>query len=402
MREFRPRPPVRRFVAPRRVLELELPRRRSGREAAPMSAAGTETRARRTVSFVFFYLIRSAGVLLLAWLAWRARVVIVTVLASVLVAVTLAPLVDRLARPEWLGLGKRPRRSIAAFAVFVALIVFLFFAGRFILTPFFRDLKDLIATLSSEVKHWEAYYKRIQDWLSGLPPEVRSLVTARDFGALSATVVKFLQRFVVTGAHWIQYVIELVIIPILAFYFIVEDRAIRREWIGLIPRRYRREALVISGQAARIMRNYIGTNLVLCVIAAIIVYTGLRLLGVPYALSLGILAGITRFVPVIGPILGGIPIVIVAAAVSPGVGVAVLVFFALMHLFESKVLLPKFVGSSLDISGALVLIALLLGYEYGGLIGVFVAAPLAALARVLILRNNQRRDRARLAAVRPA
>jgi predicted PurR-regulated permease PerM len=366
-----------------------------------MSATGTETRARRTVSLVFSYIVRTAAFVLLAWLAWRARVVIVTVLASVLVAVTLAPFVDRLAQPEWLGLAKRTRRSFAAFVVFVVLVVFLFFAGKFILTPFFRDLKDLIATISSEVKHWEAYYKKIQDWVAGLPPEVRGLVTARDFGALSATVVKYLQRFVVTGAHWIQYVVELIVIPILAFYFIVEDRAIRREWVGLIPRRYRREALVISGQAARIMRNYIGANLVLCIIAAIIVYTGLRLLGVPYALSLGILAGITRFVPVIGPILGGIPILIVAMAVSPGVGIAVLTFFVLMHLFESKVLLPKLVGSSLDISGALVLIALLLGYEYGGLVGVFVAAPLAALARVLILRSNERRRRLRRAAAGP-
>jgi len=156
------------------------------------------------------------------------------------------------------------------------------------------------------------------------------------------------------------------------------------------------------------MRTYIIAQLWLCVIAGVVVYIGLSLIHMPYALVLGLLAGFTRAIPIIGPILGGIPIVLLAAVLPPehGGGIAlalkVLVFFSALHLFESKLLMPKFIGHRIHLHAAVVIIVLLIGAEFFGLLGMFLAAPLAAIGRVLIghyvIRPRRLADRARTSA----
>jgi predicted PurR-regulated permease PerM len=110
---------------------------------------------------------------------------------------------------------------------------------------------------------------------------------------------------------------------------------------------------------------------------------GLWLIGVKYALTLGVLAGITRAIPILGPILGGIPIVLVASLQSVENGIGVLIFFCLMHLIESKIIMPKLLGERMHLHPAIILIVLLIGSEFFGLLGMFLAAPVAALLKVL-------------------
>lgn len=183
---------------------------------------------------------------------------------------------------------------------------------------------------------------------------------------------------------------DLILIPVLAFYFVLDGRALRNELLALVPRRRFRETLTLMRESSGIMRTYIIAQLWLCVVAGVVVYLGLSLIHMPYALILGLLAGLTRAIPIIGPILGGIPIVLLAAVLPPehGGGLAlalkVLVFFSALHLFESKLLMPKFIGHRINLHAAVVIIVLLIGAEFFGLLGMFLAAPLAAIGRILI------------------
>jgi predicted PurR-regulated permease PerM len=109
-----------------------------------------------------------------------------------------------------------------------------------------------------------------------------------------------------------------------------------------------------------------------------------------YALILGIFAGITRAIPVIGPLLGGIPVVLLSFVYgaqnnNPMLWVWVLIFFTTLHLVESKFVMPKFLGHRLHLHAAVIIIALLIGGEFFGLMGMFLAAPVAALLRVLVM-----------------
>jgi predicted PurR-regulated permease PerM len=177
--------------------------------------------------------------------------------------------------------------------------------------------------------------------------------------------------------------VELVTIPVLAFYFVLDSRTLKREFLYLVPRKRSRETLLILREAASILQAYAIAQIILCIIAGVVVGAGLWLIGVKYALTLGVLAGITRAIPILGPILGGIPIVLVASLQSVENGIGVLIFFCMMHLIESKIIMPKLLGERMHLHPAIILIVLLIGSEFFGLLGMFLAAPVAALLKVL-------------------
>ena len=126
---------------------------------------------------------------------------------------------------------------------------------------------------------------------------------------------------------------------------------------------------------------------VLLMIAAIVVGVGLAALGVPYPVSLGVLAGLTRAIPIIGPIIGGIPIVLLALVTKGfGVAVGVLIFFSILNFVESKFIMPLLIGDSLSLHPVIIIVVLPIGEEFAGLLGMFFAAPVAALLRVILQR----------------
>jgi predicted PurR-regulated permease PerM len=104
----------------------------------------------------------------------------------------------------------------------------------------------------------------------------------------------------------------------------------------------------------------------------------------PYVAVLSILSGVTRAVPIVGPIVAGIVIVLLATIQSPILGLYMLIFFAGLHFVESKFIMPKLIGHRMELHPALVIIVLLIGAEFFGLLGMFLAAPVAAIIRTLI------------------
>jgi len=135
------------------------------------------------------------------------------------------------------------------------------------------------------------------------------------------------------------------------------------------------------------MYSFVVGQAILCAIAGVVVGLGLWMLNVKYPLTLGLLAGLTRAIPIIGPIIGGIPI-IGLALVTRGLAVslAVLAFFTILHFVESKFVMPYLIGDRMKLHPVVIIVVLLIGQEFGGLLGMFFAAPFAALLRVIIRR----------------
>lgn len=197
----------------------------------------------------------------------------------------------------------------------------------------------------------------------------------------------------VLSAHWMGWfsqigiLIELILVPVLVFYFLADGPSIRQEMKIVFPPSWHARAARLFDDFDRVLDSYIRGQVLMCIIAWVLVTLGLLALGVPHAFTLGLLAGVTRAVPIIGPLLGAIPIALVCLLATQSLQITglVLVGFTLMHFLESKVLLPKVIGHEVDLHPVSVIIALLLGMEFFGFIGVFLAVPVAALGKVLLL-----------------
>jgi len=369
----------REYRRPGRVSELE-----RGRKPAPPAIHPMLPRPRAVFSLIWGVLIRFLLIGCVGYLAYRGRFVWITVLVSSLIALILYPAVNYLSRPPLWGLARPARRTLATLVLFLFLALALYWAYYLVVAPFLADTSSLYGSLERAVMGWKGLVETVRVVFYRLPEAAQDAIRGLDLSNITNGVPRFLTGVVETSAQWIVVIVDLVLIPVLAFYFIVEARGLKREFLALVPLRWRRDAVSIGRSTGRILRDYTIANLILCLLAGAVVYIALRLLHVPYALSLALLAGLTRFIPVIGPILGGIPIVLLSLTQGYSVGVATLVFFVILHLVESKFLLPKLIGDRLHMHGAVVLVALLLGGEFAGIPGMFIAAPTAALLRVLL------------------
>ncbi len=170
----------------------------------------------------------------------------------------------------------------------------------------------------------------------------------------------------------------------LAFYFTLDSRVLKREFVALVPRSRTREALAVLHEINSVMRSYVIGQIILCVIAGVVVGLFLKLLDMQYVLILSVFAGVTRAVPVIGPIVSGAAIVLLGVIKSPLIGLYLLVFFSLLHFAESKFIMPKLIGHRMQLHPAIIIVALLIGAEFFGILGMFMAAPVTAIVRVFV------------------
>ena len=183
------------------------------------------------------------------------------------------------------------------------------------------------------------------------------------------------------------FIVEVLLIPVLAFYFLAEGREIRREARLFVPRSWRAPMARMANHLDFVLDGYVRGQAWMCVIAWFLTTVTLAILGVPHAITLGLIAGITRAIPVIGPILGAIPLIIVCFISTKSVQTTAILGFAftMMHFLESKVLLPKIVGHHVDLHPVSVILALLVGLEFFGFIGVFLAVPIAAVIKIMLV-----------------
>jgi predicted PurR-regulated permease PerM len=192
----------------------------------------------------------------------------------------------------------------------------------------------------------------------------------------------------------VGFIVELLLLPVLVFYFLSDGPAIRREATLLMPQEWRPKASRMAAHLDRVLDGYIRGQVWMCVIAWIAVTIGLLILRVPHAWTLGLIAGLTRAIPVVGPLLGGIPLVLVCLVTTRSLPITMtlLTGFIMLHFLESKVLLPKIIGHEVDLHPVSVIIVLLLGLEFFGFLGVFLAVPVAAVLKIVLAEWHDNRS----------
>jgi predicted PurR-regulated permease PerM len=125
-------------------------------------------------------------------------------------------------------------------------------------------------------------------------------------------------------------------------------------------------------------------QLILMLLVGSITYTGLRLLGIPYALPLAILAGLLEIVPYFGPIIAAIPAVIIGFSISPIIGIATTALAFLIQQLENYLIVPKIMEKSVGVSPIIILLALTIGFKIAGPMGALISVPVFITLQVFV------------------
>jgi len=172
-----------------------------------------------------------------------------------------------------------------------------------------------------------------------------------------------------------------VLVPILAFLFLVNGPKIGATLQRMLARRPTERGIVED--LHHVVGRYIRALLLLSVIAFLAYAVFLTVVGVPYGLLLAAVAGLLEFVPVFGPLLATVVILVVASLTGFAHLLWIVVFIAAYRVFQDYVLGPRLMGAEAGVHPILVLFGLLAGEELAGVAGIFVSVPVLAAAMIV-------------------
>jgi predicted PurR-regulated permease PerM len=175
-----------------------------------------------------------------------------------------------------------------------------------------------------------------------------------------------------------------------AIYLLVDVRKVKAAFLRTVPSHYRHDARDLWEAFGDSLSRYLGGLVFVVMIQGVLAAVALYLLGVRYAILLGVWVSLTAIIPYLGAFLGGIPAVIVALVFgsphfesSPTTAILTIVAYVLIQQLEGNFLTPRIQGQALQVHPIIVLLAVIAGGEVAGLAGVIFAVPALAVFRVL-------------------
>jgi len=208
-----------------------------------------------------------------------------------------------------------------------------------------------------------------------------------------------LRGIIALGQHFVSAVIKgfawFILTFMVAAYLLIDVDRVMAFLRSLVPPQYRLTFDELLHEIDRGLSGIIRGQLIICVVNATLTTVGLLLFRVKYAILLGMLAGTMSFIPVFGSILSSVPIVAVALASGPkgfslSTGLGMLAWIVGIHLLEANLLNPKIIGTAAKMHPVVVVFALLVGEESGGLIGALLAVPVASIVQAIFLYFRRR------------
>ena len=308
------------------------------------------------------------------WAASHVTGAILTVVVAALLAYAINPLVALLGR--WIA------RPLAIALAYLIVIAALGFIGYLVVDATVTQVSALVHQVS------ELLSPKSQQSASRLVKTLRSMgVTSAQIQALGKEITRNPQQIAAGALPVITQifggVVDTILVIVLSIYFQIDGRRIVT-WLRTrapLPWRHRVNFLVNTFE--RVIGGYIRGQISLSVLVGVLTGVSMFVLGVPYALLLGVLAFLLEFIPIIGVFISGAACVALALTKGLVLAVVVLVIFVAMHIFESDLASPRLVGRAVGLHPAVSIFALLAGSELFGLWGALFASPIAGVVQAI-------------------
>ncbi len=321
-----------------------------------------------------------AVVLLVLAFLYRIRTVLIPFVLAAALAYLLAPGV------AWLHCKGLPRS--------VAILVCYMVLGGLVAAALWLFLPRLIRELEGLAESYPRLLMKADQWLDSMAARFATDQLPIRRGTLDEVVAR-LQEVAFRGVEAVlasvpgvvQLLLAFLLAPLLSFYVLRDGDRLWNAALRELPASWRQPAAKAAEQTNRVLHGYLRGQLAVAAVMGALSATGLALLGVPFAVVLGTLAGMAEIIPYFGPFIGAILPLLFALAESPWLALKVLVFFVAIHQLESSLISPYLVGARVGMHPLAVIFAVLAGGRLAGpwglLLGVPVAAVLAALYRLM-------------------
>lgn len=298
------------------------------------------------------------GVIVGAWLLFQVRDIIYLLFISFILMTVIHPAVDSLHK------YKIPR----VLAILLVYIVILGGVGVII--------GSLIPSIASQstvlIQNLPIYAERVIPMLN------------IDLYAITQEIAPFTQNILKFGVEIFNNIVNVLTILVFTFYFLLA-RNNMKDWVkNMADEKMSVRIINVMDDIEVRIGAWARGQIILMIIIGIMVYIGLTILGIDYALPLAVFAGLLEIVPMIGPIIGAVPAVLVAFMISPLHALFVAILYFVIQLLENHLIVPLVMKKTVGFSPIIIILAFLVGTRFGGPVGAILALPVVLVVPVII------------------
>jgi predicted PurR-regulated permease PerM len=293
---------------------------------------------------------------------WLIRDIIVLLLIALILASAMEPLVDYFH-------AKMVPRFLSVLMVYIVVLGMAALVIGLMIPPVIQQAKILQANLPQ-------YSRALNAQIGGY--SLQDLFQNFSSGLNSGTNVVQNTVGVFNGA------LDAIAVLVISFYLVAEEKGMKTFVASLIPAQHHDFTLGIISKIQKKMGLWVLGQIIISFGIFIFTYIGLSLMHVQYALVLALLSGLFEVVPYIGPFLSAIPAMFIGFIQYPTLAIWVAILYLLVHEVEAYVFVPKIMQKTVGQSPLLTLLALLIGYQLAGVVGIIVSVPLVTALTVVV------------------
>lgn len=326
----------------------------------------------RVIHISTYTILKIIGIILGLALIWLVRDVIILVFLALFLSALIQPFAN------WGLKYKIPRGLTVVFvylvsfgllALIVALMIPTLIEQAVKLSTIFGEKWVVIQDFAKAATNFAATHS-----LSSLKPDLNSI-----WMQLGGTVTGLFSTLSNVAGGFVA----LIVVLVMTYYLVAQDRKALTIIQDFVPVKHQKFAMNLVEAVQAKMGGWFRGQILLCVIIGLLYYIGLLIIGIDSPLVLALFGGLTEFIPYLGPILGGIPIVFVAFVESPLKGLLALLVIIIIQQAEGHFIVPKVMQKAVGLNPLISIIALLMGAQLYGILGALLAIPVATALSVI-------------------
>lgn len=305
-----------------------------------------------------------------------------TIVFSAIIAYLFNPIINYLEK-------KKINRLAGVFLLYISILAVLLIFAFLVIPRSSTEIKRLINNMPSYIEKasilFDDLYNRYYYTLGDLPPLLHGVqqVVMENIVGIENMIMNGVKTFFGGVIKTFSKLVSLILTPILTFYFLVDKKYFKGKIMGYIPSKYREESIVIFREIDDSLSKFVRGKIIMATYVGVATSILLLILGVDFALVIGLLTGIADIIPYIGPFLGFVPAVFIAYFMDPIKALWVTIFFVLIQWVENNIIAPKVIGDTTGMHPLVVLISIIIGGGIFGVLGMVLAVPVVAISIIL-------------------
>ncbi|MDQ0339547.1 putative PurR-regulated permease PerM [Caldalkalibacillus uzonensis] len=303
--------------------------------------------------------------------------VFIPLFLAIIMAYLLHPVVEMLMR-------LKIKRSLAIILIYIFFFGGLFLAGWLLFPLLAHQIRDLMAQLPAVqnqlIEWYHLFDSRVEQLPSGLHEAIDDIL--HNF---EQNIRRWVEETLLSLTSSLGHFFMLMVVPFFTFYLLNDLEGIQKRLFLFIPRSKRKMVFRLWRDIDNSLGEYIRGQLIVSFLVGVLAVSGYYLIGLPYALFLGTVAGVTNIIPYFGPIIGTVLSSFVALVTDPSLIGWVIGVNIVIQILEGNVINPYVVGKRLHIHPMFIILSLLVGAEVGGMIGLLLAVPVFVIMKVIVV-----------------